>query len=217
MKAKSFAVLGLGNFGKNLAETIAEMGFDVLAVDRDEEEVNNISANVTHAIVGDVMDENFIKSMGLRNFDAAIVAIGGEVHSSVLLTLMLKEEGVKRIVARAQSELHSRVLRKVGADKVVFPEKDMGVRVAHNLISYNVLDIMELSPEYSVVEVIPPGEWTEKSIRDSDIRAEYGVSIIAIRNNEYINVAPKADYVIKPDDQLIIIGKSENIKKIGNK
>ncbi len=216
MKAKSFAVLGLGRFGTSLVETLYDMGFDVLAVDKNEEAVNSISANITHAVVGDVMDENLIKSLGIRNFDAAVVAIGGEVHSSVLLTLMLKEEGVGYIVARARNELHSRVLQKVGADRVIFPEKDMGVKVAHNLVSANVLDLIELSEEYSVVEVIPPPVWVSKSIMDSNVRAKYGVSIIAIKNKNYINVAPKSDYVIKEDDQLVIIGKNENIKKIGN-
>ncbi len=216
MKAKSFLVLGLGRFGRSLAETLHNMGYDVLAVDKDEEAVNSLPPAITYAVVGDVTDENMIKSLGVGNFDAAVVAVGGEIHSSVLLTLILKEEGVKYIVARAQSELHSKVLNKVGADRIIFPEKDMGVRVANNLVSTNILELIELSSEHSIVEIIPPSVWIGKSIKESNIRAKYGVSIMAVKKDSSVKVAPTAEYIIMDDDNLVIIGRNENINKIGS-
>jgi trk system potassium uptake protein TrkA len=216
MKAKSFAVLGLGRFGRSVAETLYSMGYDVLAIDKSEECINLMSPKITHAVVGDATDEVLLKSLGIRNFDVAIVAIGGETQPSILATLILKEAGVKHILAKAQSELHSRVLYKVGADRVVFPEKDMGARVAHNLVATNILDQLELSPEYSIVEIIPPEIWIGKSLKESNIRVKYGINIMAIKHNSSIVVAPKADYIIKNDDIIVALGANTDINKLGD-
>lgn len=214
MKGKSFAVLGLGRFGISLANTLNSMGYEVLAVDKCEECVNNISPDITHAVLGDVTDEKLLKDLGIRNFDVAIISIGGNIETSVLVTLLLKELGVKYVVAKAQSELHSKVLYKMGANKVVLPEKDMGVKVAHSLVSRNILEIIELSPDNSIVEIVPPQKWVDKSLKELNIRVKYGISVMAVKGNSYINVSPKADYVIKEDDLLIIIGSNSDIKKL---
>lgn len=214
MKAKSFAILGLGKFGQSVAETLHNMGHNILVVDNCEENLNHISPKITHAILGDVTDEALIKSLDIKSFDAAIVAIGDNIQSSVLSTLLLKEAGAKYILAKAQNELHATVLKKVGADKIILPEKDMGIRVAYNLVTPNILDLIELSPEYSIVEITVPENWAGKSLKDSKIRNKYGINIIAIKNNNSFIVAPDADYVIKKDDTLVIIGSNSDISKI---
>ena len=213
MKKKSFAVLGLGRFGTSVANALADMGFDVLAVDSDEEHISQLSESVTHAITGDVTNENLLRSIGIRNFDVAIVAIGDDIQNSILTTILLKEAGVPYIVSKAQNDLHARVLEKVGADRVVFPEKDMGIRVAHNLSKTNVLDFIELSKDDSIMEIIPPQKWIGKSLKDARVREEYGISVIAIKKGASILVAPKPDYVICSGDLLVIIGSNRDIQK----
>lgn len=214
MKKKSFAVLGLGRFGTSVANSLADMGFNVLAVDSHEENISQLSESVTHAITGDVTNENLLKSIGIRNFDVAIVAIGNDIQSSILTTILLKEAGVPYVVSKAQNDLHARVLEKVGADRVVFPEKDMGIRVAHNLSKTNVLDFIELSKDNSIMEIIPPKKWVNQSLKDAHIRQESGISIIAIKNGNSIVVSPKSDYIIQSDDILVIIGLNRDIQKL---
>lgn len=213
MKKKSFAVLGLGRFGTSVANALADMGFDVLAVDSKEEHISQLSESVTHAITGDVTNENLLHSIGIRNFDVAIVAIGDDIQNSILTTILLKEAGVPYIVSKAQNDLHARVLEKVGADRVVFPEKDMGIRVAHNLSKTNVLDFIELSKDDSIMEIIPPAKWIGKSLKDAQVREKYGISIIAIKKGENIQVAPKADYVIEKGNLLVVIGTNHDIQR----
>jgi trk system potassium uptake protein TrkA len=214
LKKKSFAVLGLGRFGTSVANSLADMGFNVLAVDSHEENISQLSESVTHAITGDVTNENLLKSIGIRNFDVAIVAIGNDIQSSILTTISLKEAGVPYVVSKAQNDLHARVLEKVGADRVVFPEKDMGIRVAHNLSKTNVLDFIELSKDNSIMEIIPPKKWVNKSLKDAHIRQESGISVIAIKNENSIVVSPKSDYVIQSDDILVVIGLNRDIQKL---
>lgn len=189
------------------------MGFDVLAVDSKEEHISQLSESVTHAITGDVTNENLLHSIGIRNFDVAIVAIGDDIQSSILTTILLKEAGVPYIVSKAQNDLHARVLEKVGADRVVFPEKDMGIRVAHNLSKTNVLDFIELSKDDSIMEIIPPARWIGKSLKDAQVHEKYGISVIAIKKDENILVAPKADYVIEKGNLLVIIGTNHDIER----
>ncbi|WHH59522.1 TrkA family potassium uptake protein [Petroclostridium sp. X23] len=213
----SFVILGLGRFGKSVAKTLYQLGNDVLVIDENEETIQSMSECVTHAIAGDVTDENVLKACGIRNFDVAIVAIGGNMESSILVTVLLKEIGGNYIVAKAQNELHAKVLSRVGADKVIFPERDMGVRVAHNLVSTNILDYIELSPDYSIMEITVPKQWIEKSLKQLNVRVKYGINIMAIKNGNEINVAPKADNIIQQDDVLVIIGSNADIKKINEK
>jgi len=214
MKKKSFAVLGIGNFGMSVANSLSEMGYDVLAIDSDEEHLNHLSSNITQTVIGDVTNENFLKSLGIRNFDVAIVAIGNDLQSSILTTIILKEAGVPYIVAKAQSELHAKVLEKIGANRIVFPERDMGMRVAYSLSATKVLDFLELSDTDSIMEIMPPTKWIGKSLIESNIREKYAVSIIAVKNDDSIITSPKSNYVIRSDDLLVIIGSNNNISKV---
>ncbi|MBE3588384.1 MAG: TrkA family potassium uptake protein [Thermoanaerobacteraceae bacterium] len=212
---KQFAVIGLGRFGSSVARTLSRMGYDVLAVDTNEERVNAITEEVTYAVQVDAMDEQALQSLGIRNFDVVIVAIGQEVQSSILVTVMLKEMGVPRVVAKAVSDLHGKVLQKVGADMVVFPERDMGVRVAHALVSKNIVDQINLSPEYSIVELVAPAEFVGKTLQESAARREYGVTVLAIRRGGDVIISPGAKQVVQDGDILVVVGRNEKLKTLG--
>lgn len=216
---KQFVIIGIGRFGGAVAETLSELGHEVLVIDTDEEAIQKISDKVTHAVTADATDESVLKSLGVRNFDVAVVAIGSDIQSSILITLMLKELGVRYVVAKAQNELHARVLMKIGADKIVFPEREMGERVAHNLISSSILDFIELSEDHSIIEYAVPESWKGKALRNINMRARYGVTVVAIRNmnNESINISPKADSEIKDGDIMIVIGHNDDLKKLERK
>lgn len=214
MKTKQFVVIGLGRFGSSIAKTLYSLGHEVLAIDVDEEVVQDISDHVTHAVQADATDEATLKSLGIRNFDIAVITIGSDVQSSVLVTLLVKELGVKYVIAKAQNELHAKVLYKIGADRVVFPERDMGIRVAHNLCSSNILDYIELSADYSIMEVTALDEWENRSLKELNMRSNYGINIMAIKRGNDINIAPSADEVIKHGDVLVVIGGTEDIKNI---
>ncbi|HOO13411.1 MAG TPA: TrkA family potassium uptake protein [Bacillota bacterium] len=217
MDLKQFVVLGLGRFGSSLARTLYGLGYDVLAVDEMEEAVQEISESVTHAVQADATDESTLRSLGLRNFDVAIVAIGSNIQSSILISLIVKELGVKHVVAKAQSELHAKLLYKIGADRVVFPERDMGIRLAHNLVSSNVLDFIELSSDYSIVEMAALDEWQGKTLKDLDFRRKYGLNVIAIKRNGEMNVSPRAEEKIEENDVLVVIGDNERITRLEKK
>jgi len=212
---RQFLVVGLGRFGSSLARTLYNLGYDVLGIDRDEDIIQNIANDITHAVHADATDENTLKALGVRNFDVAIVSIGDDIQSSILITIMLKEMGIKYVVAKAQSQLHGKVLYKVGADRVVFPERDMGVRLAHNLISSNILDYIELSPDYSIVEIASVPEWYNKSLGQLDMRRKYGLNVMAIkRDNNNVIISPHADVVILKDDILVVVGHKDDIEKL---
>ena len=216
MNKKQFIVIGLGRFGSSVAETLYSLGNDVLAVDHDEDVVQNISEKVTHAVQIDANDENSLRALGIRNFDCAVISIGSDIQSSILATLLVKELGVKHVVAKATNELHAKVLYKIGANRVVFPEWDMGIRVAHNLVSSNILDYIELSPDYSIAEVVSPEEWHNKTIRELNIRARYGINVMAIKRNNDINVSPEADSVIESGDVIVAIGGIKELNTLEN-
>ena len=211
---KSFAVLGLGSFGQSVAKTLYSLGHEVLAIDANEETVQAISPCVTHAIEGDCRDESVLRAVGIRNFDVAVVAIGQDLEASILVTTMLKEMGVAYVVSKAHSKMHSRILKKVGADKVVFPELDMGVRIANTLSNVNVVDLLSLSDGYSIVEINCPETWVNKSIIETDARAKYGINVLAIRNNDDIDVSPNPSRVFSADDILVIIGANDDISRL---
>lgn len=213
---KQFIVIGIGRFGKAVAEKLYELGQEVLAIDTDEEAIQKISDKVTHAVTADATDESVLKSLGVRNFDVAVVSISSDIQSSIIITLMLKEFGVKYVVAKAKDEVHAKLLMKIGADKVVFPEMEMGERVAHNLIATNILEYIELSPEHSIMEFEVLKSWVGKDLRDLNLRAKYGVTVVAIRNanDDRINISPKADNEIKEGDILVVIGSNDDLKKL---
>jgi len=211
--SKQFAVIGMGRFGSSVARTLFEMDYEVMGIDEDEERVNENIQFVTHAVVADSTDENALREIGIRNFDVVVVSIGADIQASILTTLILKEMGVKKIVAKAQNERHGQVLYKVGADRVVFPERDMGVRVAHNLISANVLDFIELAEDYSVAEVVVAPAMVGKTLRQLDIRARYGVNVIAIKSGDTFNIAPSPDNLIQENDVLVVIGNNKDLQE----
>jgi trk system potassium uptake protein TrkA len=209
---RQFAVIGLGRFGSSVATTLHEMGYEVLAVDSNEELVQKMADHVTQAVQADARDEDALKALGIRNFDVVVVAIGSDIQASILITLMLKEMGVKQVIAKTLSEMHSKVLQKIGADKVVFPERDMGARLAHSLGSTNVLDYIELSPKYSIVEVVVPVWFVGKTLSQAEFRARHGVNVVAIRRGKEIIVSPGADCVLVAGDILVAVGANENLR-----
>lgn len=214
MIGRQFVIIGLGRFGSSVAKTLYSLGNEVLAIDSDEEIVQNISDSVTHAVQADATDETTLRSLGIRNFEVAVITIGSDVQASIMVTLLVKELGVKYVIAKAQNELHAKVLYKIGADRVVFPERDMGVRVAHNLCSANILDYIELSPDYSIMEINALDEWVEKSLRELSMRSKYGVNVMALKKGDTINISPKADDIIKKGDILVVIGGIEELNAI---
>jgi trk system potassium uptake protein TrkA len=214
---KQFAIIGCGRFGASVARTLYGIGHDVLAIDQDEDVIKELADAVTHAVQMDAKDESSLKSLGIRNYDVAVIAIGSDIQSSILITLLAKELGVKYVVAKAQNELHAKILYKTGADRVVLPEREMGVRVAHNLVSSNILDYIELAPDYSIVEITPLKEWVGKSLKDINIRVKYGVNIMAIKQKSAINISPSAQDMIGQDDVIVVVGHNNDIQKIEKK
>lgn len=214
MAKRQYAVIGLGRFGSSVAKTLYETGNDVLAIDKDPEVVQEISDYVTHSVVMDATDETALANLGIRNFDVAVVAIGGNIQSSILATLLIKEAGINYIVAKGNNELHAKVLYRTGADKVILPEKDMGIRVAHNIVSSNILDYIELTSDYSIMEIEALEKWVGKTLRELDVRRKYGINIIGIKANEKINVSPSPDSKIAENDILIAIGEDKNLEKL---
>lgn len=217
MSSKQFVIIGLGRFGASVAKTLYALGHDVLAIDSNEDLVQEISDSVTHAVQMDATDENALRTLGLRNFDVAVVTIGANIQASVMATLLVKDMGIKYIIAKGNSDLHAKVLYKIGADRVILPEKDMGVRVAHNLVSSSILDYIELSPDYSIIEIESPKEWHGKSMKELSLRSKYGINVMAIKRNNEVNISPDADDVINRDDIVVAIGSAEDLTKLEGK
>ncbi len=211
---KQFVVVGLGRFGASVATTLAENGHEVLAIDRDPEKVQAISADVTHAVEADATDEEALKTLGVRNFDVAVVSIGDNVSANILCTLILKELNLPYVIVKAPDTLHGKVLTKVGADRVVYPERDMGSRIAQNLISSNVLDYIEFAPEYGVIEILASEKMTGKTLKELELRANFDVNVMAIKRGEQLYISPGADDKILEGDKLVLMGKNENLDKM---
>lgn len=212
MKKKQFVIVGLGRFGSSLGRELVELGHEVLGIDKDEEAVQEMSSVLTYTVSADCTDEETLRSLGVRNFDCGVVAIGDDIQSSILTTILLKDLGVKQVVAKAMSELHGRVLEKIGVDRVVYPERDMGIRVAHQLVSPNLLDYIELSKEYTIAELAVPLCLSGKSLNDLNPRARFGCSIVAINKPGGIIIAPTATDVLTERDVMVIIGTNEQIE-----
>ncbi|RJG20671.1 TrkA family potassium uptake protein [Paenibacillus thiaminolyticus] len=211
---KQFAIIGMGRFGSSVAQNLSNMNFEVLAIDSSEQKIQEVVNIVTHAVSADSTDEDALRALGIRNFDVVVVAIGQDIQSSILTTLILKDLGVPMIVVKAQNELHGKVLSKIGADKVVFPERDMGARVAHHLISPNILDYIELSEDHSIVEMRASSLMIGKNLKELDIRARFGCNVMAIKNNGTTNISPYAEDRIKDGDILVIVGQNNHLKNL---
>lgn len=214
---KTFVVVGLGRFGTAVARELCELGNQVLAVDTDVARVQSVADEVTHAVVADARDPDVLDSLGVGDYDCAVVAVGNDVGSSALVTLRLKEAGVPKVVCKAQSHVHKRLLEKLGADKVIFPEHEMGIKLAQGLAHSNILNFIELSPEYAIIEIDLPAGWVGKTIRDLNIRAKYGVNVIAVRRGQEICVSPGAEYVMAAEDKPIVLGKEAAISAVCEK
>ena len=215
MAKKQFMVIGMGRFGQSVAKALTSLGQEVLAVDSDETLVGEIAPYVTHAVQADATDEKALAALGIRNFDVAVVTIGDDIQASILITMLCKEMGVGFVLAKAQNELHGKVLYKTGADRVVFPERDMGMRVAHNLADSNILDYIEIAGDLRIVDVSALPSWEGRTLMELDFRKKYGVNVIAIKKkNKEMNTVPHGVDVIEKDDTLIVVGNKESIARL---
>lgn len=214
---KSYIVIGLGLFGQSVARQLCAMGAEVLAMDIRSDLVQQVSDDVTHAVVGDAQDKEILRALGVREFDCAILAVGDDLAASVLITMNLKELNVPYIVCKAHDETHRRVLEKLGADRVVIPEQEYSQRLARNLLSHNVLEYIELSKDYGILEVPTPKSWVGRTLKELNVRANLGVNIIAVQNGTDTNVSPAADYRIREADIMVVLGDNlalETVQKL---
>ncbi len=213
---QSFVVIGLGRFGGAVAAELYRLGHEVLAIDEDEDNVKRVSDHVTHAMVADARDEATLRSLGVRNFDCGIVAIADDIQASIMITIMLKELGMRQVVCKAQDEMHGKVLEKLGADRIVFPERDMGKKLAQSLASKNIIDYIELSKEYSIVELASPAVWADKTLGELNIRAKHGITVLAVRSQDrkHLTVSPNADHMLQSGDVLISVGLNKSFDRL---
>ena len=211
---KSYVVIGLGRFGQTLARQLCMLGAEVLAIDTSNDLVQQVAEEVTHAVVGDAQDKEVLRALGVRDFDCAIVAIGTDLAASVLTVMNLQELEVPYIICKAHDETHGRVLEKLGVNKVVIPEQENAARLARSLHSHNVLEYIELSEDYGILELPAPKEWVGETLAGLDIRRKYGVNIIAIEGKNGVNVAPPADYAIDKEDVLVVLGDNYHLEKV---
>ncbi|HEY4549531.1 MAG TPA: TrkA family potassium uptake protein [Bacillus sp. (in: firmicutes)] len=216
MSKQQYAVIGLGRFGISVARRLHEAGQEVLGIDVNEERIDDAELYVTHAVIADSTDEKALAAIGIRNFDCVIVAIGNDIQSSILTVMILKDLGVKKVIAKALGRLHGKVLDRIGADWIVYPERDMGERVANQLLSPNMLNYIELSKEYNIEEIMIPERMAEKSLRELNIRAKYNVSAIAVFRDGNIIISPSPDELIHKGDLLVMIGNKEDLAEFAN-
>ena len=203
---KSYIIIGLGRFGQTLARQLCALGAEVLALDKRSDLVQQVAEDVTHAVVGDGQDKEVLRALGVRNFDCGIIAIGSNLAASVLTAMNLKELGVPYIICKAHDETHRKVLEKLGVDRVIIPEQENAQRLARSLNSHNVLEYIELSEDYGILEIPAPKGWIGKTIKELNVRAKLDINIIAVKNGEKTNVSPSADYQICSGDVLAVLG-----------
>lgn len=214
MMKEGYAVLGLGRFGTTIALTLAEAGFQIMAVDVNEEAVQDIASQVTYAVRGDVTDPDMVRSLGLGNLDGVFIAIANNLEASVMATLLAKESGASYIIAKGENELHKTILKKMGADKVVIPEQEMGISVARNMVLGRFTDLIELSPDVSLVEMEMPSPWVGKNLIELDLRGQYGVNVVAIKSIEGTDVTPSPQKAMEKNQSILITGRNEDIQKL---
>ena len=211
---KAYIVIGLGRFGQTLARELCALGAEVLAIDKRGDLVQQVADDVTHAVVGDGQDKEVLRALGARNFDCAIIAIGSNLAASVLTAMNLKELGVTYIICKAHDETHRKVLEKLGVDRVIIPEQENAQRLARSLNSHNVLEYIELSEDYGILEIPAPKGWIGKTIKELNVRAKLGVNIIAVENGKKTNVSPSADYQIVPGDIMVVLGDNYALEAV---
>ena len=211
---KTYMVIGLGRFGSEVARRLCQLGCEVLVIDRSEELVQQVSAEVTHAVVGDAQDKEVLRALGVKDVDCAIIAIGDDLAASVLVTMNMKELGVPHVICKAHDATYRKVLEKLGADRVIIPEQEQAQRLAKSLSTPNVLDYIELSDEYGIIEMPAPEMWIGKDLRQLNVRAKLGVNILAIRRGGRMYVSPAADTTFQKEDVLVVLGDSQALKKV---
>jgi len=215
---KQVIVIGLGNFGYTLATNLATEKCEVLAIDRNREKIQQIKDSVTRAVLADAADKETLAELGIRDADVAVVSLGDRIDVSILVTLFLKELGVKRILAKAISDDHGKVLKLVGANEIIFPEKDEAIKLAKSLIAPDILEYIKLSEDYSVAEIAAPEKFYAKSLKELQLRTKYGMEVLAIRRplEGTLNVVPSPDYKIQPDDSLVVIGENKSLERFSS-
>ena len=214
---QQFLILGAGKFGRSIAIRLQELDQEVMLVDNDPEVIQRIAEEVKFAVEGDVTHESTLKELGVRNFDVVIVSIGDDMQASIMTTILLKEMGVGHIVCKAESELHAKVLYKIGADRVVIPEKEMGIRIAQNLVNKNILDFINLSDEYTIVEMPVRPDWAEKTVQQLDLRREHGLNIIAIKHGTDFTIRITPQTVLHQGDIILVIGETAEIERLSQR
>lgn len=220
MTRQSFAVIGLGRFGSALAKTLIEMGQDVIGIDADEERVQRMAEHLQSVVQVNATDERALRAAGIADVDVAVISIGENIEASLLVVMLVKELGIPRIIAKAVTSLHGRILEKIGVQRVIFPEREMGIRVAHSLVVPNVLDYIEVSRDFSIIDMPAPAEFVGKSLKDLALRNRFGFTLIAIKRRgrsgepEIANVSPAADDVIEAGDVLSMLGSNERLAQL---
>ena len=214
---KQYAVFGLGSFGENVAVTLQELGCEVVVVDNHMERIENISPYVSYAVQADIEDPEVIRSLGARNLDGVVVAVADDMEASIMATLVSKEIGVPYVLAKAKNDLHAKVLKKIGADSIIFPEKEIGQSVARNLVSGEFVDWISLSPDYSITEIAVPEKWIGKSLSEIDVRRTKDVNVVGVRIGEKIQVTIDPEEPLQKEMMLIMIGSNEALEKFGEK
>lgn len=210
---KSILVIGLGRFGRHMAKKFSEQNNDVMAIDINEERINNVLSVVTNALIGDATNERFMETIGVRDFDLCVVAIGDNFQSSLETTALLKDLGAKFVLARASHDVHAKFLLRNGADDVIYTEKETAERLAVKYGSDNIFNYIELNDEYSIYEIAVPSSWLNKSILKVNVRSKYGISILATKQGNNIFPLPKPEHVFTDSESLMILGKNEDVSR----
>ncbi|MGM0500904.1 MAG: potassium channel family protein [Bacillota bacterium] len=213
---KQYLIVGLGNFGASIAKSLMKENYEVFAIDKDEEKVKKFRDEVTYIVQGDASDRTVMESLDVSDFDVAIITTRDNVLASILATVILKQLGVPQVVSRAGTEMHANVLRQIGADEVVFPERDMGEKITQHLISsnINVIDYIHFTSDHSIVEIKPPDFMINKSLKESKLRSKFDLNVIAIRTGDDINISPSGDDVVHQEDAIVVVGSNEQLEKI---
>jgi len=214
LRKKQFAVIGIGRFGESLISELVRLGHEVLAIDTDENRVDDIASVATQAVQADAMDEKVLKALDIVNFDAVVVAIGGDVEANILTSITLKEIGVKKIIAKAHNTMHGKVLEKMGINMVLYPERDMAIRLARNLVSTSIIEYIELSSDHGISERTAPLNFVGKSLEEKALRQRMDITILAVRSGSEIIVSPQADYRIKAGDIIVALGPVKQLEKL---
>ena len=212
----SFLVIGMGRFGSSVATELYRMKHDVLVIDEREDKVSGLINNVTEAVIGDAKDEAVLRSLDVYSFDAIIITMASSIEDSILTTIMLKEMGAKMLVCKARNEWHAKVLAQIGADRVINPESDMGKRLANSLARRNIMDYLEISSDYGVLEITAPANWVNKSLSKNNLRRKYKITVMAIHiaQTDEVIFSPGADVVLREGDALTLIGAKQALDSV---